>query len=45
MAGSQYKAYQPKLPERLIGKTAQIECELVWAFFLHVDEVPAAAIA
>ena len=45
MAGSQYKAYQPKLPERLIGKTAQIECQLVWAFFLHVDEVPAAAIA
>ena len=33
------------MPERLTGKNAQIECELVWAFFLHVDEVPAAAIA
>jgi hypothetical protein len=45
MAGSQYEAYQPKLPEKLIGKNARIECELVWAFFLHVDGVPAAAIA
>jgi hypothetical protein len=33
------------MPERLTGKNAQIECEPVWAFFLHVDEVPAAAIA
>lgn len=33
------------MPERLTGKNALIECELVWAFFLHVDEVPAAAIA
>jgi len=33
------------MPERLTGKNAQIECELVWAFFLHVDEMPAAAIA
>ena len=45
MAGSQYKAFQPKLPGKLNGKNAQIECELIWAFFLHVDEMLAAAIA
>jgi hypothetical protein len=33
------------MPERLTGKNARIEYELVWAFFLHVDEVPAAAMA
>jgi hypothetical protein len=33
------------MPERLTGKNAQIECGLVWAFFLHVDGVPMAAIA
>jgi hypothetical protein len=32
-------------PDKLNGKNAQIECELIWAFFLHVDGMPAAAIA
>ena len=33
------------MPERLTGEKAPTECELVWAFFLHVEELPAAAIA
>ena len=45
MAGSQHEASQPKLPERLTGKNAQIECKLVLAFFLHVDGGPATASA
>jgi hypothetical protein len=45
MAGPQHDASQPKLPERLTGKNAQIECKLVLAFFLHVDGGPATASA
>ena len=43
MAGPQHEASQPKLPERLTGKNAQIECKLVLAFFLHADGGPASA--
>jgi hypothetical protein len=45
MAGSQHKAFQPKSPERLRGENAEIECELVLAFFLLFELGPPTASA